>query len=257
MQIRYSRVRKGKVIRETDDPPTQSLTRKSSFWSRKKKNALPATLPVTNDRTVMPSLPLGRCLTTFGCRSRERARSIAVHMNHDLPHSATLSRSFSRKQRPYMRLVPPQQLITSISKEVPKGKRSPRSPKATIGQPQPTLLPSFLLVWSHSVPPLPMPRPEILSASSLSILHSPRPDPPLHATSITIPHHSAPPEKFIIIYRQPNVGLALKLTPRFSIDYLPIYSHLDLRQQPKPAVFLDLICSRPLHQVQIIHHVRP
>lgn len=178
---------KGKV-RETDDPPTQSLTRKSSFWSRKKKNALPATLPVTNDRTVMPSLPL--VVSQPLDVDLGAARSITAH-NHDLPHSATLSRSFSESSVLHA-TGSPQQLITSISKEVPKGKRSPRSPSNRPATADPSAIISPRMVSF---------RPATADASSRNPVRffsvdpsSPRPDPPPTQPSITIPHHSAPPE---------------------------------------------------------------
>lgn len=113
------------------DPPVQSIARRASFWSRKKRDdrPLPPVFPTALERTVRPSLPsvlpgspfsmdVGAALSNSPSTSQYR---------HDPPRSPGLSRSFSERSSPHS---PPSPWLSdtnvSHSQTLPSPKRISR-----------------------------------------------------------------------------------------------------------------------------------
>lgn len=139
--------------KERDDTSVQSLSRRPSFWSRKKKDDMPAppAIPAVPERTVRPSLPSVLPASPFNIdlgTASSSSPSTSRHQ-HGSPRSPGLSRSLSERAS-FHSHTSPLPLDTNVSRTLPIAKRSSHSPKH-----RPATADAFTHISPHVIPSRP------------------------------------------------------------------------------------------------------
>lgn len=147
--------------KDTADPPVQSLSRRPSFWSRKKKDDIPPppppTFPTVPERTPRPSLPSvfpGSPFSMDVGAASSSSPSTSQH-RHNSPRSQGLSRSFSEKASPHSPTSP--WLLDANTSQ------SSQNPQRSL--PSPRYRPSTADASAHIPPRVSLPRPTTADAS--------------------------------------------------------------------------------------------